>query len=69
MSMSVSQFVLRNALKQAQSVAQAHEAITVAQQDFASCYPVPVAEAVQTQPLVMVVDDSLSVRKITMRTF
>lgn len=32
--MSVSEFVLRNAVEQAQSVVQSHEAITVSQQDF-----------------------------------
>lgn len=32
--MSVSEFVLRIAVEQAQSVVQSHEAITVSQQDF-----------------------------------
>lgn len=32
--MSVSEFVLRNAVEQAQSVVQAHEAITLSQQNF-----------------------------------
>lgn len=32
--MSVSEFVLRNAVEQAHSVVQSHEAITVSQQDF-----------------------------------
>lgn len=32
--MSVSEFVLRNAVEQAQTVVQAHEAITLSQQDF-----------------------------------
>ena len=32
--MSVSEFVLRNAVEQAQSVVQAHEAITLSQSDF-----------------------------------
>ena len=34
--MSVSEFVLRNAVEQAQSVVQAHEAITLSQDDFAA---------------------------------
>lgn len=34
--MSVSEFVLRNAVEQAQSVVQAHEAITLTQNDFAA---------------------------------
>lgn len=34
--MSVSEFVLRNAVEQAQSVVQAHEAITLSQHDFAA---------------------------------
>ncbi|MCM2479864.1 DUF1778 domain-containing protein [Serpentinimonas maccroryi] len=34
--MSVSEFVLRNAVVQAQSVVQAHEAITLSQDDFAA---------------------------------
>lgn len=34
--MSVSEFVLRNAVAQAQSVVQTHEAITLSQQDFAA---------------------------------
>jgi len=34
--MSVSEFVLRHALERAQSVVQAHEAITLSQDDFAS---------------------------------
>ena len=34
--MSVSEFVLRNALEQARSVVQAHEAITLSQEDFAA---------------------------------
>lgn len=34
--MSVSEFVLRNAVEQAQSVAQAHEAVTLSQNDFAA---------------------------------
>ncbi|MBS0506959.1 MAG: DUF1778 domain-containing protein [Proteobacteria bacterium] len=34
--MSVSEFVLRNAVEQAQSVVQAHEAITLSPQDFAA---------------------------------
>ncbi len=34
--MSVSEFVLKNALEQAQSVVQAHEAITLSQHDFAA---------------------------------
>jgi uncharacterized protein (DUF1778 family) len=34
--MSVSEFVLRNAVDQAQSVVQAHEAMTVSQDDFAA---------------------------------
>ena len=32
--MSVSEFVLRNAVEQAQSVVQAHEAVTLSQQNF-----------------------------------
>jgi uncharacterized protein (DUF1778 family) len=32
--MSVSEFVLRHAIEQAQSVVQAHEAITLSQNDF-----------------------------------
>jgi uncharacterized protein (DUF1778 family) len=32
--MSVSEFVLRNAVEQAQSVVQSHEAITLSQDDF-----------------------------------
>ena len=32
--MSVSEFVLRNAVEQAQSIVQAHEAITLTQHDF-----------------------------------
>jgi uncharacterized protein (DUF1778 family) len=32
--MSVSEFVLRNAVEQAQSVVQSHEAITLSQADF-----------------------------------
>lgn len=34
--MSVSEFVLRNAVEQAQSVVQAHEAVTLSQDDFAA---------------------------------
>jgi uncharacterized protein (DUF1778 family) len=34
--MSVSEFVLRHALEQAQSVVQAHEAINLSQDDFAA---------------------------------
>lgn len=34
--MSVSEFVLRNAVEQAQSVVQAHEAINLSQNDFAA---------------------------------
>lgn len=34
--MSVSEFVLRNAVEQAQSVVQAHEAVTLSQRDFAA---------------------------------
>ena len=34
--MSVSEFVLRNAVEQAQSVVQAHEAVTLSQNDFAA---------------------------------
>lgn len=34
--MSVSEFVLRNAVEQAQSVVQEHEAITFSQNDFAA---------------------------------
>lgn len=34
--MSVSEFVLRNAVEQAQSVVQTHEAITLSQDDFAA---------------------------------
>ena len=34
--MSVSEFVLRNAVEQAQSVVQKHEAITLSQDDFAA---------------------------------
>ena len=34
--MSVSEFVLRNAVEQAQSLVQAHEAITLSQNDFAA---------------------------------
>jgi len=34
--MSVSEFVLRNALEHAQSVVQAHEAMTLSQEDFAA---------------------------------
>jgi len=34
--MSVSEFVLRHALERAQSVVQAHEAITLSQDDFVS---------------------------------
>lgn len=34
--MSVSEFVLRNAVEQAQSVVQAHEAIVLSQGDFAA---------------------------------
>lgn len=34
--MSVSEFVLKNAVEQAQSVVQAHEAITLSQHDFAA---------------------------------
>lgn len=34
--MSVSEFVLRHALKRAQSIVQAHEAITLSQNDFAA---------------------------------
>lgn len=34
--MSVSEFVLRNAVEEAQSVVQAHEAITLSQDDFAA---------------------------------
>jgi len=34
--MSVSEFVLRNAVEQARSVVQAHEAITLSQDDFAA---------------------------------
>lgn len=34
--MSVSEFVLRNALERAQSVVQAHEVITLSQEDFAA---------------------------------
>ncbi len=34
--MTVSEFVLRNAVEQAQSVVQAHEAITLPQDDFAA---------------------------------
>ena len=34
--MSVSEFVLRHAVEQAQSVVQAHEAITLSQDDFAA---------------------------------
>jgi uncharacterized protein (DUF1778 family) len=34
--MSVSEFVLRNAVEQAQSVVQAHEAITLSQDDFSA---------------------------------
>lgn len=34
--MSVSEFVLRNAVEQAQSIVQAHEAIALSQQDFAA---------------------------------
>ncbi|SMB27039.1 conserved protein of unknown function [Sterolibacterium denitrificans] len=34
--MSVSEFVLRNAVEQAQSVVQAHEAITLSHDDFAA---------------------------------
>lgn len=34
--MSVSEFVLRNAVEQAQSVVQAHEAINLSQDDFAA---------------------------------
>jgi len=34
--MSVSEFVLRNAVEQAQSIVQTHEAITLSQQDFAA---------------------------------
>ena len=33
--MSVSEFVLRNAVEQAQALVQQHEAITLSQQDFA----------------------------------
>jgi uncharacterized protein (DUF1778 family) len=34
--LSVSEFVLRNAVEQAQSIVQAHEAITLSQDDFAA---------------------------------
>ena len=34
--MSVSEFVLRNAVEQAQSLVQAHESITLSQNDFAA---------------------------------
>jgi len=34
--MSVSEFVLKNAVEQARSVVQAHEAITLSQDDFAA---------------------------------
>lgn len=34
--MSVSEFILRNAVEQAQSVVQTHEAITLSQDDFAA---------------------------------
>lgn len=50
--MSVSEFVLRNALEQAQAVVQANEAITLSQQDFdafltALDAPAPPAPALQ----------------------
>lgn len=34
--MSVSEFVLKNAVEQAQSIVQTHEAITLSQQNFAA---------------------------------
>lgn len=34
--MSVSEFVLRNAVEQAQTLVQQHEAVTLSQQDFAA---------------------------------
>lgn len=34
--MSVSEFVLKNAVEQAQTVVQAHEAVTLSQHDFAA---------------------------------
>jgi len=34
--MSVSEFILRNAVEQAQTVVQAHEAITLSQDDFSA---------------------------------
>lgn len=50
--MSVSEFVLKNAVKQAQSLVQAHEVITLTQQDFrdflnALDHPGPPAPALQ----------------------
>jgi len=50
--MSVSEFVLRNAVEQAQSVVQAHEAITLAPDDFAAFlnaldHPTPANPALQ----------------------
>lgn len=43
--MSVSEFVLRNAIEQAKSVVQAHESITLSQDDFAAFL-----DALDTQP-------------------
>lgn len=50
--MSVSEFVLRNAVEQAQSVVQAHEAITLSQDDFTAFLsvldtPIPASPALQ----------------------